>query len=293
MSGLVIKSSRRRELYEPPAESVGRGDLIGDAPQGFSTADVPSDPALPDRLLRILVVHASINNRFIITACLKSTPYRVEEAEDGDVALKKFKLGSYDLVLLETHGPLVDGYTAVRELRNWEVKRGLPRAPLVALIPSTFGENKYQALSAGYDDYITTPVSKRTLLDAIQAWTSPVDPMALGELRALDTPGQESLLATLIDQFLRDLDSRLTAIREALSAGDGRNLQITAHTLRGSCGHFGAHRMARLCAYLERDSGEINANSFEVVTELEIEAMHVRFALAADLERVHRAASRL
>lgn len=288
MSSLVNRSSRRREHHEPTAEIVARGDLLRDASQTSSIADVPADPALPERVLQILV--ASENNRLTIRACLKSTPYHVEEAEDADVALKKFKLGRYDLVLLEAHRSLVKGYRAVCQLRKWEVQRGLPSAALIALIPATSVDHKYQALSAAHDDYITTPVSERSLRDAIQTWTSPVDQMAMGELRALDTPGEESLLDTLIDQFVRDLDSRLTTIRRAVFAGDAPNLQITAHTLRGSCGHFGAHRMARLCACLERDSGEINAHSSEVVMELETEAIHVRLALAAEIERAHRVA---
>ena len=46
--------------------------------------------------------------------------------------------------------------------------------------------------------------------------------------------------------------------------------------------------MARLCARLERDTGRVSA---ELVTELEIEAKHVRHALTADLERFDRGVS--
>ena len=284
MSGLVNRSSRPPEHYEPAADSVGHVELLGDAPQTFSTAEALGDSELPERLLRILVAQVSDNNRLTIRGCLKSTRYRIEEAEDADIAVKKFKLGRYDVVLLEMHRPLVEGYSTVRELRKWEVQEGLPSAPLVALIPSTSVDDQYQALSAACDDCIRMPVSERSLLDAIQAWTNPIDPLALAELRAFDAPGQESLLDALIVQFVRDLDSRLTTIRRAVSAGETPILQITAHTLRGSCGHFGAHRMARLCACLERNRREIKAQSSEVVTELEIEAMHVRLALAADLK---------
>jgi two-component system, sensor histidine kinase and response regulator len=252
------------------------GDNLGSESGTLSSAYLPRNRELPMRRVEILVACVSVINRFSIKAYLNPTEFVIRDADD---ALDTLKLGTYDLALLEPDSPWVDKYEAIRVLRRLEVQRGLPHAPLIALIAASSLNHKRQISVADYDDYITTPISKRTLLTAIRAWSSPVDRVAIEELRGLDTPGDESVLRTLITQFLHDLDSRLASIRGALLA---RDVQLAAHTLRGSCGHFGAHRMARLCARLERGTGQLNA---EVVAELEIEAQHVRHALKADLER--------
>jgi len=282
-----VKAPKRRDFYQPAAGTVGLDGLGGDAPPRFLAGDGNGNGAVPERLLRILVADDSVDSRFIIREYLKGTPYRPEEAEDGDIAVEKFKRRRYDLVLIEMHMQRVGGYSAVRELRNWEMERVLPRTPLIALTASASAEDGHQALGADYDDHLSKPLSKRTLVDAIQVWNSPVDPVALKELHDIETPDEESLLADLIDRFLSDLDPRLNAMRNAVFAGDARSLQITAHTLRGSCGYFGARRMVRLCNYLERDGrGEMSADSHEAVAELEIEATHVRLALVAARERI-------
>ncbi len=254
-------------------------------------AGKPGVPA-PERPFRILLAADSAGNRFLIRSYLKRTPYRLDDAEYGAIAVDKFKHRRYDLVLIDIHMPLVDGYCAVREMRRWETEQGLPGTPFVALTASAFAEDRQQALSAGCDDHISKPVSKSTLLDAIRAWNSTVDPKAVAELRECDAPDEPALLRTLIDQFLSDLDPRLTAIRKAVSGGDANNLHGTAHALKGSCSHFGAHRMARLCSYLERDGrAEMDSKSHEVVAELEIEAKHVRLALAAEREKASEVVS--
>jgi CheY-like chemotaxis protein len=195
------------------------GDNLGSESGTLSSAYLPRDRELPIRRVEILLACVSVVNRFSIKAYLNPTEFLIQ---DADNALDVLKLGTYDLALLE---------------RRLEVQRGLPHAPLIALIAASSLNHKRQITVADYDDYITTPISKRTLLTAIRAWSSPVDRVAIEELRRLDTPGDESVLHTLITQFLHDLDS--------------------AHTLRGSCGHFGAHRMARLCARLERGTGQV------------------------------------
>ncbi len=287
MSQYAIKGIEHPELCrairDTPASAAQRNEM----PQMVAPAAGNPETTEPDRPLRVLLAADSVDNRFLIRAFLKGTPYRLEEAENGDVAVEKFKRRRYDLVLIDMHMPLVDDYSAVREIRKWEAKQGLPRTLVVALTASAFAEDRHQALHAGCDDYISKPVSKRSLLDTIRAWYDSVDSRALAELSECDASDEESLVRALIDQFLSDLDPRLSAMRKAVSDGDFLSMQITAHALKGSCGHFGAHRMARLCTYLEcggRD--EMNANSHELVAELELEARHVRLALGVERERV-------
>ena len=88
-------------------------------------------PALP--ALRILLVEDSPDNRTITLAYLQDTPYRVEVAENGEMAVRMFTAGQYDLVLMDRQMPVMDGLTATRAIRAWEQANGRAPTPIIAL----------------------------------------------------------------------------------------------------------------------------------------------------------------
>ena len=65
--------------------------------------------------LRILLADDSADNRLLIQAYLRKTPYRLDEADDGAKAIELIFKGDYDLVLMDIQMPVMDGYTAVRK----------------------------------------------------------------------------------------------------------------------------------------------------------------------------------
>ena len=78
----------------------------------------------------------------------------------------------------------------------------------------------------------------------------PVDDEVISELRAINGPGEPSLLAEMIDLYIEDGVERLSAVREAQGAGDGASLAEAAHALKGASSNFGAHLLQRLCREL-------------------------------------------
>jgi CheY-like chemotaxis protein len=104
----------------------------------------------------------------LIRAYLKKTPYRLEEAEDGQQAIDKFIAGKFDLVLMDIRMPIVDGYQATSRIRGWERANHRRRTPIVALTASALEEAAHRTKAAGCDAHVTKPVKKSTLLDAIR-----------------------------------------------------------------------------------------------------------------------------
>ena len=130
---------------------------------------VPIAPSalIVNRPLRIMLADDSTDNRLLVRAYLKSTPYQVDEAENGRIAIDKFFSRPYDLVLMDMQMPEVDGYTATRAIRDWEREHNRPRTPVLALTASALDENLHRTQEAGCDAHITKPVRKATLLEAI------------------------------------------------------------------------------------------------------------------------------
>jgi CheY-like chemotaxis protein len=166
----IVKPVRRAELFaavaraRAPLRVEPRRDKFG--PPAIAPPPAPS--AFLDRPLKILMADDSNDNRALIRAYLKKTPYHLEEAEDGQEAIDKFVAGKFDLVLMDIQMPVVDGYEATSTIRIWEVANGRHRTPIVALTASALEEAVHRTKAAGCDAHVTKPVKKSTLLDAIR-----------------------------------------------------------------------------------------------------------------------------
>ena len=126
-------------------------------------AEEPSTPPC-----RILVADDSIDNRLLIRAYLGKTGYGLDEAENGQVAVDKLLSGRYDLVLMDIQMPVMDGFSAVRRIRQWEREHGEHRTPIIALTASTFDETVRKAVEAGCDSHLGKPLKRSTLLRVIR-----------------------------------------------------------------------------------------------------------------------------
>ncbi|MHB8384723.1 MAG: PAS domain-containing hybrid sensor histidine kinase/response regulator, partial [Candidatus Binataceae bacterium] len=168
-------------LGENPA--IARVPIASQLAAAGVTAIAPS-ALIVNRPLRIMLADDSADNRILVRAYLKNTPYQLDEAENGRVAIDKFLSRTYDLVLMDMQMPEVDGYTATRAIREWERKHNQPRTPILALTASALEDNIHQTREAGCDAHITKPVRKSTLLEAIYRAVSgaqqPAEPDAAG-----------------------------------------------------------------------------------------------------------------
>lgn len=109
---------------------------------------------------RILVAEDRAASRELIRTVLEDSGYAVIEACDGGEAVRQATLTLPDLVLLDLHMPVLDGYSVL------QVLRGDPRfaaIPIVALTANAMEGERERALSAGFNVYITKPVDLSSL----------------------------------------------------------------------------------------------------------------------------------
>ena len=125
----------------------------------------------PDHPLNILLADDSKDNRLLIHAYLKDTGYRLEDAENGAIAVAKLKTGKYNLVLMDIQMPVMDGLEATRAIRAWEQERGLSPTPILALTASALDEDVRRTLEAGADMHVSKPIKKAVLIAAIKQST--------------------------------------------------------------------------------------------------------------------------
>lgn len=179
----LIKPARRAELTAAvQAAATAPGGAAPSEPlsAGASTTmsqpahvimpaarEASSEPQPPGRPIRVLVADDSEDNRLLIDAFLKKNGYAIDHADNGEIAVRKFIEGRYDVVLMDIQMPVMDGYQAVREIRTWEETQRVPRTPIIALTASVLDEAVGKSFEAGCDTHVSKPIRRATLMTAI------------------------------------------------------------------------------------------------------------------------------
>lgn len=120
----------------------------------------------------ILLVDDTADNRLLINAYLRKTPYQVDEAVNGEEALQLFNTKRYDLILMDMQMPVMDGYTATAEIRRQEQKKNLQQTPVIALTAHVTREEIDKCLSSGCTAHLAKPIKKSVLLETIDKYVN-------------------------------------------------------------------------------------------------------------------------
>jgi PAS domain S-box-containing protein len=165
----VVKPIKRRELYAAICHAMAEVAAPADAVVEPRREVAPNGSAahMLDRPLSILLADDSADNRLLIAAYLKKSRYVLDEVEDGQAAVDRFMTRAYDVVLMDIQMPVLDGYSAVRMIRQWETASQRRRTPIIALTASALEQDVRRAHEVGCDLHVSKPVKKSTLLQAI------------------------------------------------------------------------------------------------------------------------------
>jgi CheY-like chemotaxis protein len=117
---------------------------------------------------RILVVDDDPTNIKVISTILNKFGLTVITAEDGRQALDAITGGdSAELILMDLQMPIMDGQTATRRIREWEIENKIPPRQIIALTAAAFEEDLKNCLAAGMDDVLTKPISVNKLKEML------------------------------------------------------------------------------------------------------------------------------
>lgn len=113
--------------------------------------------------LTILVVDDEERIRRLLKMYLEREGYIIEEAENGEEALRKALENNYDLILLDIMMPGIDGIEVCKELREKKA------TPVIMLTAKGEEMNRVQGFEVGTDDYIVKPFSPREVVLRVKA----------------------------------------------------------------------------------------------------------------------------
>lgn len=211
---------------------------------------------------RILYAEDSVSAVALIRAYLTGTGCELECVPDGDAALQRLTGpgAGFHLVLMDVQMPKLDGYDATKGFREWERTNGRPRTPVVALTAHAFQEDVDRAIKSGADGHLVKPVSRETLLAAVEWYQRREDVV---EVR-VDVP---DFIRELAPEFLRRQRLALFAAASELKAGDFGPMQSFAHNLKGCGRGFGFPHLTEVGRAMERAARDRDAASLQVQIE--------------------------
>lgn len=135
----------------------------------------------PQHRLKILLVDDAEDNRLLIQAYLKDANHFIVEAQNGEEAIRMVKEKDFDLVLMDMQMPVVDGYQATKQIRQWEKTNGIAPIEIWALTAYAIKEELDKSIQAGCQRHITKPIKRNTLyyeLAALEERLFPVNKKA-------------------------------------------------------------------------------------------------------------------
>ncbi len=127
------------------------------------------EPALLGK--QVLVVEDNAVNCSVIESFLTRLGVSVTLTYNGQQALDAITQGDQpDLILMDVHMPVMDGYIATEQIRQWENRNNRPRLPIIALTADAYEEDHQHCLAVGMDDFLTKPIALDTLKSTLSKW---------------------------------------------------------------------------------------------------------------------------
>jgi CheY-like chemotaxis protein len=153
-------------LQTGPLEGVRMLDRPG-PPAPRLDQEQPKPKPAPLEGVRILLAEDGRDNQRLITKILSVAGAKVELVENGALAVESTLAAAsagrpFDVIFMDMQMPVMDGYTAVRNLRQ----QGY-RARIVAITANAMKGDREKCLEAGCDEFLSKPVTRASLISAV------------------------------------------------------------------------------------------------------------------------------
>lgn len=225
----------------------------------------------------VLVAEDGLDNQRLIRQLLRHYGCEVTIVENGQLAIDAAWDPSgnpaFDLILMDMQMPVLDGYSAVKQLRE----KGY-EGPVVALTAHAMSSDRQRCLDTGCDDYTTKPINREHLLELLLRYLSEARPTDVNAPPALasESPSpisieadkssdaisesvqvlystfkDDPIMSDLIDDYLSALSSQIEEIQRVISDTDYERLKVISHQVKGAAGGYGYPTISTEAAKLE------------------------------------------
>ncbi|MEW5757655.1 MAG: response regulator [Pseudomonadota bacterium] len=258
----------------------------------------------------VLVAEDNPVNQEIARAFLKLMGCTVDCVTNGKACLDAWRAGRYDLILMDSQMPEMDGYAATTLIRKLEAADpARRRTPIVAVTAEAIEGDREKCLAAGMDDYLSKPYTGAQLRKVIEPWLpvkshsshdpaplaaatirtdqsdendgAPLDREALNRILELEKKGAPGMMRKAVDLYQAHSHQLIEQLHQAAEHGNAEALRKAAHSLISSSANMGAMRLSSLCREAEQLARDHNlAPAGALIEKIRLEHTRVLEALA-------------
>ena len=261
----------------------------------------------------VLLVEDNEINQQVAKEILEGAGLNVALAADGQEGVNAVKENNYDVVLMDVQMPVMDGYTATREIRN--LKSEIRNVPIIAMTAHAMAGDEDKSLKAGMNGHVTKPIDPDQLFSTLQKWVKPseervqvqqpevpvgrpeLDKTVLEEeelpasLMGFDLTdglkrlqGNKRLYRKLLLNFAKDYNTVAAEIRQTLDAKDFEHAHSLVHNLKGLAGNLAATELQAAAVNIEKLVKGVEQQNAPQAEELNLKFSELENALNQALE---------
>ena len=228
---------------------------------------------------KILAADDNPVNRMLLEELLKPYDIELSLATNGKEALALCKETNFDLILMDIKMPVMDGITALEQLKTQNYT-----APVVALTANAMEGDKNKFLNQGFDNYLAKPIILSKLLNILKTYLKNIkfshseDKLLANNYKENDYVDvalimsklsfKKSIVHKLLDMFLKTTTNTMDEIKESIELRDYEHLEASAHFLKGSAGNLRIDSIESLTREIELNSKSQN--------DVDYKAMYVK-----------------
>ncbi len=257
---------------------------------------LPRRSAIRPQDARVLIAEDHPMNQVLIRRLMcRFGVEHIRIVGDGAEAVSVYAAEPWDMILMDCHMPLKNGYDATREIRALAKEHNRQHVPIVAMTANAMIGDREKCLRYGMDDYISKPIVIEVLARLMRQWidlegvaVGPREAQAgqarcfdLGQMRSF-TDGDKAMEKDLVKLFVDQSEVNIAALAGNQADGVCSEWVEAAHMLKGGAASIGAEELRRLCEAaqaMERADAQARSESFR---KIDSAYANVKYALRGE-----------
>lgn len=221
--------------------------------------------------IKILLAEDNEINQIFVRKILEKH-FDIQVVDNGELVIKKLYQHNFDLILMDLHMPIKNGYEATTEIRKLADKTK-KNVPIVALTAAAIKGEKEKCLAAGMNDYLSKPFDPKDLFDVIYKQLKFSKKQAKEKKTKIQKEDKKRKLLNfeyiesvaqndadlkneLLHLFIKQLSETKTHLNKYLAEKNYDMLSAVAHKAKSSVAMFGIEALRKDMEQLESDTRE-------------------------------------
>lgn len=236
----------------------------------------------------ILLVEDNDINRLYAGSILKMWGCPFDTAENGEVAIEKFKNNHFDLILMDIQMPVMDGFETTKVIRHWDNEKS--KVPIIALTANATQRDIDKCISLGMNDCLTKPFTQEDLLKVLDKYLGSEFHVIGSENNKISSQehadkvdfsylekvsgNNKSFIKEIAEAFLKSIPNSIQELDKYSDNENWTELSRVAHKIKPSITLLGVHNLKDKIVKLEEEAKRhknpwlINKLSKEISSEL-------------------------